>query len=192
MMKKDKHPCGGLPFDKIEMLNEPLLTEDGLVNPVCIAELNAAIKNMPPTYERLAGEPEWSQKYCTSEHCILGAFAKFAVTQNLCVAPPSLDIVINYLRECLRVSYLEKLTSGEDPFYCADLSLCDVNRALWEILGRFGPFEAWNDKDAEGMNGWFIDLHALLHNVCVEIRNERRHRHAFNLEFEREHGDLPQ
>lgn len=185
----EQHPCDNIPDEQIEMLNAPLLTDDGFINPVCMAELSAAIKNMPPTYERLANRPEWNRPYCTPAWEFVANFALWAVMQNRTLPPPGLDNVLRYLRACLRETYLKPFNPEDaNPMYCADLSLCDVNRILWEILGDNKQFNEWNDKDAEGMDGWFIDLHALLHNVCISIRNERRHHYAFDRKFEREHG----
>lgn len=186
-----EHPCNGIPEDQIEMLNEPLLTDDGFLNPVCVAELSAAIKNMPPTYERLANNPEWSRSYCTTDSDFVAYLARWAVAQNRTLPPPGMDNVLRYVRACLRETYLKPHDPDcDDPMFHADLSLCDVNRILWEILADNKQFNDWNDKDAEGMDGWFIDLHALLHNVCVSIRNDRRHYFAFDRKFERENGGL--
>jgi len=86
-----------------------------------------------------------------------------------------------------------------------EASLCDISRQLYAILYEQGvaEFDAWNrckvgetpeiqfscrydnrqDPDRD-----FIDLDALLHNVCLTIRDERRKNKAFDQQFEVEQG----
>ena len=83
----------------------------------------------------------------------------------------------------------------------ADLSLCEVDKALYDILYDKGieDFDNWNKSKAEPSNDSikfvsasspqsmpdydFIDLDALLRNVCISIRDERRK----NDEFDKKH-----
>lgn len=190
-MSDEKHPADGLPVEKIEMLGQPLLTEEGFVNEACLAELEAAIRDVPKTHERLAGNPEWSTRHPTSLGDIVGALAGNAVRQAGVRHPPGLDAVIGFLRACL-VSGPFSSDAGAfgnaegDGIVIATASLCDVNRWLWEFLGEMPEIARWNDPDRMEC---FIDIHALFHNVCLSIRNDRRHMLAFNRKFKRECGE---
>jgi hypothetical protein len=182
--------------DDIDFLSQPFLTEDGFVNEACMKELNEAIRNIPPTYVRLKNDSEWNSKRCTSIKDIVGAFAKWAVQQSPFCCPDGLQNVLSYLYVCL------KKDVGWDSFGYAELSLVDINHLLYDILMEKGisSFDSWNvpEKDwrKEGKDGFpqdnpdydFIDLHALLHNVCLDIRLHRRESDAFNKKFEEEHG----
>lgn len=171
-----------------EIIDEPLLTDDGFINPVCMAQLDAAITAMPPTHERLAGEPEWSTPRWTFLREITGHLAHWAIRQIGCNQshdktpfPPKLENVIGYLDACIRSRF--------DQEEMARLSLCEINRLLHDILYEEKIVLSWNDVNV--LPGW-LDLDALFHNVCISIRNERRAFDAFDKEFEedweREHG----
>jgi hypothetical protein len=187
---------------EIEMLSQPLLTEDGFVNPACMNELSAAIASIPATHVRLADDPEWSEKRWTFRKEIVGYFAMWACRQSPYGVPDGLENVCKYLYASL-ASAAKWIPSDSGM---AELSLCEINRLLHEILMEKGvkEFDAWNvpksgptaelvfssafntpDRDDD-----FIDLHALLHNVCVGIRDERRKHKAFYDKFEAEHGKL--
>ena len=62
----------------------------------------------------------------------------------------------------------------------AELSLCEINKLCFDILYEqdVKEFDAWNEGED------FIDLDALLHNVCLDIRLERRAFKAFNDKFD--------
>jgi len=182
--------------EPMEILNEPLMTTKGYLNPACMNELGAAIRNMPPDHERLGGDPEWSAKRLTAIKDITGGLAKWAVMQSPYAAPKFLESVIGYVDACLQVMF------GKHEFL--ELSLCDIVRILHEFLmdgDGIPEFVAWNkpkdgnrdevkfvcresksDSDSD-----FIDLDALLRNVCLDIRMERRAFDAFNREFDRRH-----
>ena len=44
----------------MEMLKNSLLTDEGFLNPACMNELEAVIRRIPPDYERLSNDPEWT------------------------------------------------------------------------------------------------------------------------------------
>jgi len=183
------HPAEGLPFDKIEMLSQPLTTEDGFLNEACMNELAAAIRNMPETHERMADNPEWSTPWITSDVEILSKLAHCAV-ELWHGAPPDLEKVLGFTKACLASGPFKGETDfgGEGrSWFMTDLSLCQINKFLWDVLGDLPQFMAWNDDEVH--KDW-VDVHALLRNTCVEIRNERRHRLAFDRKFEAEHGHL--
>ncbi len=179
-----------------EIIPEPFLTEEGFVNPACLNALGAAIENMPPTYERLADNPEWNTPRWLFHYHITAALAKWAIRQSPYHMPERLMEVIGYLDACLRRDV------KWDAEGMAELSLCQINKLLHDILMDKGVtyFDAWNvakkgpyqEIYATGLEGPgdpdydFIDLHALLHNVCLEIRDERHRADEFNAKFEQE------
>lgn len=183
--------------DEPEMLSQPLLTEEGALNPACMNELSAAIAGMGKTHERLADDSEWSEQQWVFPKDITGAFAMWACRQSPYGVPDGLESVCKYLHACLLKSV------PWDVNEMAKLSLCEINKLLYEILYEQGveAFNAWNrcrvgdtpemafssrfdgpsDPDRD-----FIDLDALLHNVSLTIRDERRKDKAFDEKFERE------
>ncbi len=162
--------------DDIHMLSQTLTTEEGFVNEACINELEAAILNMPPDWERLADRPEWNKKNYISWREITGHLAHWAIRQipehDSTPTPPGLKKVIGYLSACIRPKF--------DNMGWAHLTLCEINKILHDILMEDKTFNSWNDEKI--ISGW-LDLHALLHNVCLSIRDERRASDAFDAEF---------
>ena len=63
------------------MLSRPLTTEEDFINEACINELEAAILNMPPDWERLADRPEWNTKIFLHWRKITRHLAQWAVRQ---------------------------------------------------------------------------------------------------------------
>lgn len=184
--------------EPIEMLSQPLLTEEGALNPACMNELSAAMSAMGKTHERLASDAEWStqEKQWTFANDIVGAFAMWACRQSPYGVPDGLESVCKYLNACLLKSI------PWDVNGLKELSLCDVNKILYEILHDQGvsEFDAWNRfkkgdtpeinfvsafGGPSDPNRDFIDLDALLHNVCLTIRDERRKNKAFDEAFEK-------
>lgn len=185
--------------DDMHILSQPLTTEDGFLNESCIKELNSVITNMPKTYERLSKDPEWNAKRWIFLHDITGAFAKYAIVQSSYICPEGLEKVVNYLGECLKNEI--KWTAHN----MAELSLCDINKLLYDILYEQGvtifdkwnqPKKEWRETDFDSFSQaeendpdyGFIDLDALLHNVCLDIRMERRSFDKFNEEFEKKYN----
>jgi len=181
--------------DNIEFLSNPLLTEEGYVNEACMNELSAAIKNMPPTYERLKDDEEWNTKRITSLSDITGGFAKWAIRQSSYAWPSGLENVACYLATFL------KRDVKWDEFGYAELSLCDINKLLYDILyeEKIELFDSWNvtkkdwrkdgydnisDAEKSDPGYGYIALDALLHNVCLDIRMERRASDEFDRRLE--------
>lgn len=183
---------------EIEMLSQPLMTDEGFVNPACINELNAAIAAMKPTHERLSSDLEWTTLAWTFPQDIVGAFSMWACRLSPYGVPDGLENVCKYLSASI------KTVTAWDVNNMALASLCDISRWLHEILMDQGvkEFDAWNvarniakdpaayaaryDDDRRKPDNDFIDLHALLHNVCITIRTERREFKAFNERLESE------
>lgn len=171
------------PFEDIEMLHNPLLTEEGFVNEACINELESWIKNLPRTHERLADDPEWNTPRWTNYRSITGGLAHWAVQQLSTgnadpvpppACPPNLEKVLGYLQACILSKF--------DDFGLAKLSLCDISKMLYDTLWDLEVFMAWNTEECLG--SYWLDLDALLHNVCLSIRQDRREFDRFNKEFE--------
>lgn len=184
----------------MEILSQPLLTEEGFLNQACMNELSAAISGMGKTHQRLRGDSEWdeSKGHWTTIDDIVGTFAMWACRQSPYGVPDGLENVCKYLHAALK-----SCAPWEEMAGMAQCSLCDINKWLYEILYEQGvkEFDAWNRcKVGEtpeihftcAMDGrgdpdrQFIDLDALLHNVCITIRDERRRDRAFDERFDRE------
>lgn len=169
---------------EFEMIPEPFLTEEGFVNPACMNALAAAIDGIPPTYERLAGDPEWSKPGWLFRWQITASLAKWAIWQSPYHMPEHLMDVVGYLDACLRRDVVW------NSIGMAQLSLVQINKLLHDILMDKGVtyFDVWNvpkkgkhetkftsaHDGPEDPDYDFIDLHALLHNVCLDIRDELR------------------
>ena len=192
--------------EEIEILSQPFLTDEGFVNPACMNELENHINNMPKTYERFSDDSEWTEKRWIFEEEIVGALANWAIRQSPYIIPDDLETVLKYTHHCLLIE-LSKLPQEDkmsDGYrLMVKISLCDINKLLWDILDDFRPFLKWNESKnktnsiqfssryytEENPDNDFIDLDALLHNVCVSIRDETRAFDKFNKEFEKEWND---
>lgn len=181
-MTKEPHPADGL--ENIEMLSQPLTTEEGYLNEACLRELEAAIKGIPESHTRLADNAEWATPWWVMDTEIVGQLAHWAIRQFRGV-PPNLKEVLGYTLVCLRDGPFKDADDSDDV-RCVSLSLCQINKFLWDVLDGLPQFVDWNSKDKYGDR--FIDLSALLHNVCVGIRDERRHHLAFDQKFEEKYG----
>jgi len=172
-----------IPDDQIEMWMNPLTTEDGFLNEACIKELDSALKNIPETHNRLSNDPEWSLSTWTTVGEIIGAFANSAIQISINMKKKScIPKNVEKLCELLRVSLLrDNRFKNYYNLWMAKLSLCDINKLCWDILGDVSFFTEWNEGED------FIDLSALLHHVCILIRNERRHHRAFDIMFEKKY-----
>lgn len=172
------------------VLEQPLLTEDGFANEACIRELESVLSTFPRTYERLQSDPEWSTPEITYYKEVTGFFALWSVRQlpNL-PYPPNLEHLIGYLDACLRQEFLTLDPNSEwNQKGWGSFSLCEINKMMFDILEGTEQFDAWNTKDCLGEN--WLDLDALLRNVCVSIRDERRINKAFDKKFEEEYDKL--
>lgn len=58
-----------------------------------------------------------------------------------------------------------------------------INKTLWDILGDLTLFQEWNTEEVMGEN--WLDLSAILHNVCLDVRSEWRNEKRFDEEFRR-------
>jgi len=146
----------------VEMLEQPLLTDEGFINEACLNELAAAINNMPKSYDRLAGCPEWTTPHWVFAPDITGQFARWAVKQSPDACPVGLERVVSFLKAALEHTF------SFDTAGMCQLTLCQINKALYDILYEQGisDFDKWNQGEG------FIDLDALLHNTCVGLRDD--------------------
>ncbi len=160
-------------LDDVEMIQQPLLTEEGFVNEACLNELRAAINNMPKTYERLADRPEWTTPHWCFAKNITSHFARYAISQGPTACPIGLERVVGYLEAALMHTFTFDLSG------MCELTLCQINKALYDILYEQGvsDFDKWNEGED------FIDLDALLRNVCIGLRDERRETERFRAEY---------
>ena len=189
--------------EDMEMINEPLTTEEGFLNPACMNELTDAIMNMPKTHDRLAGNSEWSEKKdnWTTRKEIVAHFARWACEISPYGVSDGIENVCKYLYTSLASC------APWDVAGMSEVSLCDINKWLHEILYEQGvkEFDAWNvpkkgkpadisftsSYDGETDPDYdFIDLDALLHNVCISIRDERRTSNASHKAFDEKYGSL--
>jgi len=175
------------------MLKQPLLTEDGFFNEACWNELCSEIRNMPKLHERTSDDPEWNTPRITHYREITAGLAYWAIRQlgsseldltkqQAAIMPPNLDKVISYLHTCIRPKF--------DKFGWAQLSLCDISRMLYDVLyeQNISVFNEWNTKECLGEH--WLDLDALLRNVCILIRTERREFDRFNKKFDEEQKSI--
>jgi len=184
-------------LEDIEMLSQPLLTEEGFINEACLNELNCFISDVPKIHDRKDEDTEWTIKRCTFKSDITRGLAKYAISQSPYSCPDNLEEVIKYLDACLE----REIDWGVCGL--AELSLCDISKLLYDILYEQGItyFDNWN-KSKKGKTDVqfvsrdssvdpdydFIDLDALLGNVCLDIRMERRASDKFDKEFQEEYG----
>lgn len=171
----------GLP--DIEMLNQPLLTDEGFLNEACMKEIAGWIANTPETHERLKDDPEWATPWGTTCTEILEVFAHSSIGIFHGQIPPDFHAVFSFLRACLVRDYFPECTDAGLDFRWREMSLCEINKAMWDILGELDAFRGWNDS--EKLPDTWVDTSALLRNVCNVIRWNRRRNVAFDLEFER-------
>lgn len=169
-------------FKNMKFLQNPLTTEEGFINESCLKELESVLKNFPKTYERedLKKEEEWATKRIVLRGDIVGSFAKWScrLHQNNC--PNNLEKVCKYFNECLKRDIKWKIITDDcGDFEYTELSLLDINRLCHNILGDFNFVLEWNQEEGD-----FIDLDALFHNVCLDIREERRASDQFDKEFD--------
>jgi len=157
-------------------IKEPLFNTNGTLNKKCLEKIEEIIDM--PTYKRLANDPEWNEQEWTFLKEITGAFAYWAIRQLQYIPyPPDLINLIGYLHTCLQREFerlpqdrITKLCSGRQIM--VKISLCEINRLLYYILMDVKCFLEWNKEEI--MQDDWLDLGALLHNVCLTIRDERR------------------
>lgn len=174
--------------DDIHFISQPLLTDEGFINEACMNELAAAIANIPETHERLSGDPEWNTKRLTGFREITAALAywlirQFASGDNKTPPPPAhapgIEEAVSFLTACIRPKF--------DEFGWAQMSLCEINALCWDVLADLPRFKSWNEEATLGKH--WLDLSALLHNVCLTIRQDRREFDAFNAKFDAEQAE---
>jgi len=192
--------------EKIDILTQPLLTEEGYLNEACMNELKCVINNFPKPHERNNNDEEWVEKNWIFRKEIVSVFAMCAIRQSPYVWPDDLEKVVKYLDACLTKSVDWEIKESENDAL-TQLSLSDISKLLYSILyeQNFQPFDKWNkskiDIDQEisfvsicdvpkQADYDFMDLDALLNNVCITIRDKIRKDKEFDRKFEEEHGEI--
>lgn len=176
----EKHP-------EMQMLSQPLLTDEGLLNEACLNEMSAAINNMPAQSVRLASEPEYQIRAIMTEDDLIGAIAGVTVPmysrRGYIGLPPGLHEVIGYAaarfrREC-------EIIEGMNYRY---ITLIELAEFMEDVARECEQVKAWNDC-GNHPEGDFIDLGAWSRNVVIRIREMRRHSWAFDWKFEKEYSE---
>jgi hypothetical protein len=147
------------------------------LNEACWKELCEKINGIQPVHVRANDDPEWTKPKITTIREITANLAYWAVrqlgsssswpTDDAPAYPPNIEKVIGYLHAALK-------KTGKFDQYFAELSLCDISELLYDILydQNISVFDEWNREDKMGKYWLYLD--ALLTNVCVSIRDERR------------------
>ena len=142
-----------------------------------------ALASIPPTFERLKNDDEWLRKNIVNIKYITGYFACWAVRQLQSIPySPNLEKIIGYLNACLRREFLKQADDKWHREGWGDYSLCEINKMLHDILMDDQTFLEWNTEKVMGKD--WLDLEALLHNVCISLRDEIRSFNEFNRRFE--------
>jgi len=182
--------------NKISTITEPVLLDDGELNPDFEQSLSDAIENMPETYIRLSGDSEWNttKDNWTFTGDIVSYFAQCAVSFSPYTAPDNLVGVLEQVELIFKPL--------EDSGGMFEISLCTVNELLHEHIIPLQQVQEWNvpkngdhrvaqfssrysskpDPDDD-----FIDLSALAHGVCLALRQTRRERKEFDKKFEEDY-----
>ena len=91
------------------------------------------------------------------------------------IFPPGLEKVLGYVGTCLKPQF--------DCHGMKKVSLCEINKILHDILmdQNISIFDGWNTEEVMGKS--WLDLHALLHNTCLTIRDKRREDDRFDEKY---------
>jgi hypothetical protein len=186
--------------DEIRILTQPMFTDSG-VNPAAMNELEAAIKSTPRIHGRKRDDEEWNLKKYVFSKSITAELAKWAIRQSPYAYPEGLESVVKYLNEVLK--------RKADRYGMLSITLCELGELLYDTLYDKGikHFDDWNKPksrevgDIKFVTAYseernpdtdFIDLDALLTNVCVEIRDEWRRNSEVDKKIdEKIKGDVP-
>ena len=189
-----------LDSDFDDIIQEPLVTKEGYLNPAAMNELEAAISGLPTTHERLSGDSEWNKKHYIHIPQIVGSLAKWACRQSPYYVPDGLENVCKYFSACLKT---EKAFNKDG---WGHLSFNEISKLCHDILMDAGvkEFDNWNERknkregtgycsvfDQPTADDDFIDLHALLHNICLDFRDEIRKDDDFDRRYKEKYGSLP-
>ena len=142
---------------------------------------------------RMGADPEWAQPRWIHVHTIVTAFM-VGISAADCwhygyKLPPNFESVVNWIAHCVQ----EKWPKEE----VAELSLMELRKLLDGWAVQHPDWKLWN----EGPEGSppvavvtrytpvpdqrdFIDLGAALHNMCLYVRDQRRHDDAWETVFD--------
>jgi len=141
----------------------------------------------PLLHERpcLKSNPEWNTPRLTHYREITGGLAYWAVRQihrNRPYFPPKLEFTIGFLTAMIRPRF--------SKLGYAELSLCEISKMPYDVLMPEEFFRVWRDEAVMGKAR--LNLDALIRNVCLTIRDERRALDQFNEDIDRQYGDSPE
>ena len=178
-------------FEKCDkIISEPLIDENGDINQKYLEELQSTIDSFPKTYDRLKDDPEWNIPIWLFFKDIIGHFAMWSIRflKNT-PYPLNLEKVIKFLHSGITKKILSlPIDRKSKGFALGDdmikISLCEINKMLWDILEGHKDFEDWNTPEELGED--WIDLDALLHMVCISLRDEHRTSKKFSDDFDAE------
>lgn len=134
------------------------------------------LDNMSPPYEAYQNDSEWTTKEMTFLTEILGSFSKYAIQLSPYVMPDKLEVVVKYLEACLKRSYNWEVIEGK---YWAKLSLCEINKMLYEILESFNVVVDWSKPrvdhpyNPDDPDTYCIDLYSLFFSTCLDLKVQR-------------------
>jgi len=157
--------------------------------------IDAALEN---TNTRLAADSEWSRPQYTHVHVILESFVVGVISADpwtlKYALPPDFEGVVNWIAFKIQERWKEDEV--------VEVSLLELERLFMEWGEQHPSFRKWNEpEDPTQMVGVvsrysktpeqrdFIDLHALVRNAAVHLRDKRRHDAAFEKAFANRYPD---
>jgi len=144
---------------------------------------------------RLANDPEWSQKITIHIHSIISAFALGVLTSYPYYIsfqmPPNFELVMNKMSLLIQKTF-DVLTNE-----CVEVSLLKLKGVYYRLAMSIPEYIAWNDITGNSFditttptNPSFIDLSVPPHNAVIYLRNEERNYKRFDDELKKKYGDL--
>lgn len=142
---------------------------------------------------QLSADPEWAEPKYHHAHTLLAAFVYGIIAadpwHHHYRLPPGFESVVNYMADCIQ----RKWPGDAVP----RISLLEWEALVWDWMLQHPDFRAWNvPRDATQLVAIehrykeipderdFIDLHALLRNSSVFLRNDTRRAEQFDHSFE--------
>lgn len=161
------------------------------------ALLSGALERAAEEQRRaLEADPEWSEPRWTHLHCIVEAFAVGVISADpwhkRYRLPPDFEAVVNW------IAFNVQRQWPHDEV--VPVSLLELEDRFTEWGNEHPSFRAWNESASGALVGVvhrespvadsrdFIDLHAIVRNAVVHLRNQHRREDAFDREFAQRYG----